>query len=178
MTARRARRKWRVASAAAFALLCMSPLALSSCGFISTGEIPAYDSKAGNGDDICRVFSQKMQGTSSKWAGLAWTAGIIGTLSSLLGGILGAGKDTDKLYRRSAGVILASLGSLLAATSAYSISRSSAASNAAAQATRARGEATDVTRFVKCLEARAQWLESRAASLDKTPPPGPKTDRE
>jgi hypothetical protein len=175
VTARRIRRS-RAVIATVFALLLLSLAAVSSCGFISTGHIPAYNSTNPNGDEICGDFSQKMQGTSSKWAALAWTAGIIGTMGSLLGGILGAGKDTDKLYRRSSGVILASLGSLLAATAAYSISRSSAASDAAAAATRARAEPDDHARFVKCLNARAQWLESRAASLDKTPPPGPKKD--
>jgi len=151
-------------------------LVVAGCGWPKTGEMPAYDASTKNGDQICRTFSESMQATSSKWAILAWVAGIGGTVASVVGGALGLGKDTDRMARRSAGVLLASLGGVLAATSAYSVSRSNAASDASAQATRARKHGEDLDKFGGCLDARADWLESRSSSLDHSPPTLPKKD--
>ncbi len=139
------------------------------CG--TKGDIPAYAD--GSGDTICKDFSEDLQLVSSKWALVSWLAGIVGTACAVSGGMVGAGKDTDKLRRRVAGVLLASLGSALAATSAYAVSRSSAAGDASASATSARRQPQDHDRFLGCLDARAAWLESRAASLDQAPPPSP-----
>ncbi|MES1204738.1 MAG: hypothetical protein ABUS79_02260 [Pseudomonadota bacterium] len=146
----------------------------AGCG--SRGDIPAYTKD--QGDAICKDFSTELQLVSSKWALVSWLAGIVGTACAVSGGIVGTGKDGDKLRRRVAGVLLASLGSVLAATSAYAVSRSSAASDAASASTTARRKAQDYDRFLDCLDARAAWLQSRAASLDQTPPPSPDKSRQ
>jgi hypothetical protein len=136
----------------------------------SRGCLPLY-AAAGDGAAACKQLSEDLQQTSSNWAVAAWAAGIVGGLLTALGGIVGAGQEKDHFMRRAAGVLLATLGSSLAATAAYSVSRSNAASTAAASASMGQTESDDVARFNSCLKARAEWLDSRVDSLDQAAPP-------
>jgi hypothetical protein len=126
---------------------------------------------------MCLRLSAEFQRTSSRWAGFSWMAAVLATILSAAGGIIGSGREGEsRWYRRGAGVLLASLGSTLAATGAYSVSRSNAASSAAAATTLALREESPARVYAACLEARAQWLQSRVDSLDQGPPAGPKGD--
>jgi hypothetical protein len=144
-----------------------------ACGTV--GTMSGYVSE-GDGAKTCADFSKNLQKTSSNWAATGWTAGILAGLLSATGGIVGTGPDNARWYRKGAGVLIATLGGSLAATSAYSVSRSNAASSAAASAASALSLESDRQMYQQCATARASWLDSRAESLDQSPPPqAPKT---
>jgi hypothetical protein len=120
----------------------------------------------------CAAIAADLQVTSSRWAVASWLSGILAALLAVIGGILGQGADPEApWYRRGAGVLLATLGTALASTSAFSVSRSAAAGDAAAEATLALGSRDPYELYGLCLAAKAEWLRSRAESLDQTPPP-------
>src|SRR4051812_30051314 len=117
--------------------------------------------------EMCLTMAAEFQRASTNWSITSWAAGIISALLSAIGGSVGSGvPDEKRWYRRSLGVILATVGSSLAATAAYSVARSNAASSAAASATVALAQTDPAQRYTQCIDAKAQWLQSRADSLD------------
>jgi hypothetical protein len=132
------------------------------------------DASSADAAAMCVRLARDLQSASSNWAIASWVIGLLATLLSVLGGIVGQGPAGSPWYQRGAGVLLASVGSILSATAAYSVARSNAASSAAAAATLALGEPDRASAYRKCLDAKAQWLASRTDSLDQSPPPATK----
>lgn len=122
---------------------------------------------------MCLRIAEEMQRSSSNWAIVGWQLALVAALLGAIGGLVGRGSPTEtRWYRIGAGALLATLGTSLSATAAVSIARSNAASSAAAAATSALKAADDEQAYEKCLEAKANWLESRVDSFDQLPPPG------
>jgi hypothetical protein len=128
--------------------------------------------------ELCVSLEQDLQRSSSNWAIVSWIAALAASLFSAVGGLVGSGRSdgapSPPWYRAGAGVLLATVGSTLAATAAFSVARSNAASAAAAAATLALSEPTEREMYRRCVAAKAQWLQTRADSLDQNPPPTPK----
>jgi len=126
---------------------------------------------------MCRQIAEELQRSSSNWAIVGWQLALVSALLGAIGGLVGRGSPTEtRWYRIGAGALLATLGTSLSATAAVTIARSNAASSAAAAATFALKVKDDTQAYEKCLDAKAQWLESRVDSLDQLPPPGKRSD--
>jgi hypothetical protein len=155
----------------AVALVAIASLAFAMAGNDARGPLFTTPEAAGK---MCLGLATDLQRTSSRWALASWGLALTATLLSAIGGLVGRGPDGEtRWYRVGAGMLLATLGSSLSATAAYSVTRSNAASAAGAAATRALGEPDALERYKLCLEAKSRWLESRADSLDQSPPQTP-----
>jgi hypothetical protein len=131
-----------------------------------------------NARHMCSQIAEELQRSSSNWAIVGWQLALVSALLGAIGGLVGRGSPTEtRWYRIGAGALLATLGTSLSATAAVSIARSNAASSAAAAATFALKVKDDTQAYEKCLDAKAQWLESRVDSLDQLPPPGKRSDQ-
>lgn len=147
--------------------------------FGPTGHLNAtFTGRPRDAFNLCIVLAQDLQRSSSNWAIVSWVAALAASILSAVGGLVGSGRAdgaaSPPWYRAGAGVLLATVGSTLAATAAFSVARSNAASAAAAAATLALSEPTQQGMYQRCVAAKAQWLQTRADSLDQNPPPTPK----
>ena len=157
---------------ATLALGLMSALLFGAIHTEGQGTVAANSAEAGT---MCMGLAADFQQTSSRWAIASWALALVASLLSAIGGLVGRGQDNEtRWYRLGAGVLLATFGSSLSATAAYSVARSNAASAAAGAATAALAAGDPSEQYKRCIMAKAQWLESRTDALDQTPPPQPK----
>lgn len=131
---------------------------------------------SGNGARLCGALADRMQLTSSHWSVGSWVVGFLATVLVAAGGIVGPGDRSANGWRKGAGVLLATVGGLCASSSAFMVSRSTAAATASGSATLAIATAAsndsdgDRLAFRNCLFAKSQWLQSRTDSLAQLPP--------
>ncbi len=172
--------RWPRLTASERTAVCTGLVIVAVCAFTlwATGAKVEVQGRinptSADSEKMCVELARDFQETSSRWAIASWSIAIVATLLSAIGGLVGRGAEDEKRwYRLGAGVLLATVGNSLAATAAYSVARSNAASTGAAAATSALTAKDSVERYRRCIAAKSQWLESRSDSLEQNPPSQP-----
>ncbi len=136
---------------------------------VGTMEAPleAYDK--GKGFQQCAALASQLQGISARWVVVAFAVGLLALAASGLGGYLS--KESFFVdWLKPLPVVLALSGTILAWFGTNIVSRADKASHAAAICTRALALAndkvkTDADAYQQCVQAKADWLASRAQNL-------------
>ena len=138
----------------------------------------------GRGVALCQKLAVGMQERSTLWSVASWLMSFFSVVLLSVGGIIGSGPENARWWRKGAGVLLATIGGTLAASSAFAVARSTAAASASANAivalydtqTHAR-LVDDEESYIRCLEAKVLWLRSRSEALAQLPLPSTSKNR-
>ena len=138
----------------------------------------------GRGVALCQKLAAGMQERSTLWSVASWLMSFFSVVLLSIGGIIGSGPENARWWRKGAGVLLATIGGTLAASSAFAVARATAAASASANAivalydtqTHAR-LADDEESYIRCLEAKVLWLRSRSEALAQLPLPSTSKNR-
>lgn len=176
-------RTWRIA------LLILAPLAvvggiiglycwsgLSNLDVALDHQFIPY--QPGRGVALCQKMAAGMQQRSTFWSIASWLMSFFSVVLLSIGGIIGSGPENARWWRKGAGVLLATIGGTLAASSAFAVARATAAASASANAIVGLYDtqphiriADDEESYVRCLEAKVLWLRSRSEALAQLPLP-------
>jgi len=163
-------------------VLILAMLVFFGCAYLVFGPMERLNATfAGTPKEafnLCVSLQQDLERSSANWAIVSWVAALSASILSAVGGLGGPGRSdrapAPPWYRAGAGVLLANVGSTLAATAAFSVARSNGASAAAASATLALSKSNQLEMYQRWVTAKALWLQTRAGSLDQNPPPSPR----
>lgn len=138
----------------------------------------------GRGVALCQKLASGMQQRSTLWSVASWLMSFFSVVLLSIGGIIGSGPENARWWRKGAGVLLATIGGTLAASSAFAVARATAAASASANAIVALYDtqsharlADDEESYIRCLEAKVLWLRSRSEALAQLPLPSTAKNR-